>query len=190
MIQKAEGRKAAQRGIGGAVPVWNAVRTLPDRRMFDSLLSTRFLPCLRHGGPVRFAESPCGRSCARRSLLISASASRTGTPLPRRIAQEEIRETFREGLVHPTTSARRSRGERPSRPEGHHAWFASITRRDRRAAGNVPVAWSYQTSPVSLLPRPPQISGKHNIQAINQFIPHQMPLKRGYGTLLSACNCA
>ncbi len=47
-------------------------------------------------------------------------------PLPRRIAEREIRETFREGWL--INYIRPAVFENAIQAEGHHAWLASITR--------------------------------------------------------------
>lgn len=127
-IQKAE-EKAAQRGIGAQFRVWNAFDLAGLGRTFDSVIDSGLFHVLSDEDRSRFAESlAAALAPGGKYFMLCFSEQNPGEyPLPRRIAQEEIRETFREGwsidYIRPAVF------ENAIQAEGHHAWFASITRR-------------------------------------------------------------
>jgi len=97
-IQKAE-EKAAQRGIGAQFRVWNAFDLAGLGRTFDSVIDSGFFHVLSDEDRSRFAESlAAALAPGGKYFMLCFSEQNPGEyPLPRRIAQEEIRETFREG---------------------------------------------------------------------------------------------
>lgn len=127
-IRKAEA-KAAARGLSAQFLVHDALDLVGLGRTFDSVIDSGFFHVLSDEDRSRFAESlAAALAPGGKYFMLCFSEQNPGEyPLPRRIAQEEIRETFREGwsidYIRPAVF------ENAIQAEGHHAWFASITRR-------------------------------------------------------------
>lgn len=129
-IQKAE-EKAAQRGIGAQFRVWNAFDLAGLGRTFDSVIDSGFFHVLSDEDRPVFVENlaavlaPGGRYF----MLCFSDRNPGDYPLPRRLAKEEIRDSFRNGwrinYIRPMVF------ENSIQPEGHHAWLASITRSEK-----------------------------------------------------------
>jgi len=126
-IGKAE-EKAAGRGLPVRLLVWNALDLSGLERMFDTVIDSGLFHVLSDEDRSRFAESlaavlaPGGRYF----MLCFGDRNPGEYPLPRRIAQREIREAFREGWS--VDYIRPAIFENNIQSEGHHAWLASITK--------------------------------------------------------------
>lgn len=126
-IEKAE-EKAAARGLAARFLVWNALDLFGLDRKFDTVIDSGFFHVLSDEDRSRFADNlaavlaPGGRYF----MLCFSDRNPGEYPLPRRIAQEEIRETFRDGWS--INYIRPAIFENSVQAEGHHAWFSSISR--------------------------------------------------------------
>ena len=130
-IRKAE-EKAARRGLRAQFLVWDALDLGGLEKTFDTVIDSGFFHTLSDEGRPVFRESltavlaPGGKY-----LMLCFSDRNPGDyPLPRRIREREIRETFRDGwridFIRPAVF------ENAIQPEGHHAWLASISRGGQR----------------------------------------------------------
>ena len=126
-IRKAK-EKAAARGLRAQFLVWNALDLAGLKRTFDTVIDSGFFHVLSDEDRPVFVKSlatvlaPGGNY-----FMLCFSEQNPGEyPLPRRITQEEIRETFREGwfinYILPAVF------ENAVQLEGHHAWLSSISR--------------------------------------------------------------
>lgn len=126
-IRKAK-EKAAARGLRVQFLVWNALDLAGLKRTFDTVIDSGFFHVLSDEDRPVFVKSlatvlaPGGNY-----FMLCFSEQNPGEyPLPRRITQEEIRETFREGwfinYILPAVF------ENAVQLEGHHAWLSSISR--------------------------------------------------------------
>lgn len=126
-IRKAK-EKAAARGLRVQFLVWNALDLAGLKRTFDTVIDSGFFHVLSDEDRPAFAKSlatvlaPGGNY-----FMLCFNDQNPGEyPLPRRITQEEIRETFREGwfinYILPAVF------ENAVQLEGHHAWLSSISR--------------------------------------------------------------
>lgn len=126
-IRKAK-EKAAARGLRAQFLVWNALDLAGLKRTFDTVIDSGFFHVLSDEDRPVFVKSlatvlaPGGNY-----FMLCFSDQNPGEyPLPRRIAQKEIRETFREGWF--INYIRPAAFENAVQPEGHHAWLSSISR--------------------------------------------------------------
>jgi len=119
-IRKAK-EKAAARGLRVQFLVWNALDLAGLKRTFDTVIDSGFFHVLSDEDRPAFAKSlatvlaPGGNY-----FMLCFNDQNPGEyPLPRRITQEEIRETFREGwfinYILPAVF------ENAVQLEGHHA---------------------------------------------------------------------
>jgi len=126
-IRKAK-EKAAARGLRAQFLVWNALDLAGLKRTFDTVIDSGFFHVLSDEDRPVFVKSlatvlaPGGNYF----MLCFSDQNPGAYPLPRRIAKREIRETFREGWF--INYIRSATFENAVQPEGHHAWFVSISR--------------------------------------------------------------
>ena len=126
-IRKAK-EKAAARGLPAQFRVWNALGLAGLNRTFDTVIDSGFFHVLSDEDRPVFATSlatvlaPGGRYF----MLCFSDQNPGDYPLPRRITEREIRETFRDGWD--VNSIRPVVFENAIQAEGHHAWLASIAR--------------------------------------------------------------
>lgn len=126
-IGKAE-EKAAARGLAARFLVRDALDLVGLNRKFDTVIDSGFFHVLSDEDRPFFAMSlvtvlaPGGRYF----MLCFGDQNPGDYPLPRRIREREIRETFRDGWH--INYIRPAIFENSIQPEGHHAWLASITR--------------------------------------------------------------
>ncbi|NMA09516.1 MAG: class I SAM-dependent methyltransferase [Methanomicrobiales archaeon] len=126
-IGKAE-EKAAARGLAARFLVRDALDLVGLNRKFDTVIDSGFFHVLSDEDRPFFAMSlvtvlaPGGRYFT----LCFGDQNPGDYPLPRRIREREIRETFRDGWH--INYIRPAIFENSIQPEGHHAWLASITR--------------------------------------------------------------
>ena len=120
--------KAAARGLRAPFRVWNALDLAGLKRTFDTVIDSGFFHVLSDEDRPVFVKSlatvlaPGGNY-----FMLCFSEQNPGEyPLPRRITQEEIRETFREGWL--INSIKPAVFENAVQLEGHHAWLSSISR--------------------------------------------------------------
>ncbi|MFA7071534.1 MAG: class I SAM-dependent methyltransferase [Methanoculleus sp.] len=129
-IRKAEA-KAAARGLSAQFLVHDALDLVGLGRTFDSVIDSGFFHVLSDEDRPVFVENlaavlaPGGRYF----MLCFSDRNPGDYPLPRRLAKEEIRDSFRNGwrinYIRPMVF------ENSIQPEGHHAWLASITRSEK-----------------------------------------------------------
>jgi len=129
-IRKAK-EKAAARGLRAQFLVWSALDLAGLERTFDTVIDSGFFHVLSDEDRPVFRESlaavlaPGGKYL----MLCFGDQNPGDYPLPRRIREREIRETFLDGWR--INSIRPAVFENAIQPEGHHAWLASISRAGR-----------------------------------------------------------
>ena len=129
-IRKAEA-KAAARGLSAQFLVHDALDLVGLGRTFDSVIDSGFFHVLSdEDGPVFVENLAAVLAPGGRYFMLCFSDRNPGDyPLPRRLAKEEIRDSFRNGwrinYIRPMVF------ENSIQPEGHHAWLASITRSEK-----------------------------------------------------------
>ena len=120
-------RKARERGVPAEFLVWNALDLAGLGQQFDTVLDCGLFHVLDDDERPRFVESlrtsvPAGGTYH----MLCFSEHQPGEYGPRRVRQEEIRETFRDGWrVESITPARL---ETLAHPDGAFAWHAVIVR--------------------------------------------------------------
>ncbi len=126
-IRKAE-EKAAARGLRAQFLVWNALDLASLNRKFDTVIDSGFFHVLSdEDRPIFRASLAAVLAPGGKYLMLCFSDQNPGDyPLPRRIREREIRETFRDGWH--INYIRPAIFENAIQPEGHHAWLASISR--------------------------------------------------------------
>lgn len=126
-IRKAE-EKAAARGLRAQFLVWNALDLAGLNRKFDTVIDSGFFHVLSdEDRPIFRASLAAVLAPGGKYLMLCFSDQNPGDyPLPRRIREREIRETFRDGWH--INYIRPAIFENAIQPEGHHAWLASISR--------------------------------------------------------------
>ncbi|MDD3856894.1 MAG: class I SAM-dependent methyltransferase [Methanoculleus sp.] len=129
-IRKAE-EKAAARGLRAQFLVWNALDLASLNRKFDTVIDSGFFHVLSdEDRPIFRASLAAVLAPGGKYLMLCFSDQNPGDyPLPRRIREREIRETFRDGWH--INYIRPAIFENAIQPEGHHAWLASISRAGR-----------------------------------------------------------
>ncbi|KAF5075800.1 MAG: class I SAM-dependent methyltransferase [Methanoculleus horonobensis] len=126
-IRRAE-EKAAKRGLKAQFLVWNALDLPGLERTFDTVIDSGFFHTLSDEDRPVFVENlaavlaPGGRYF----MLCFGDQNPGEYPLPRRITEGEIRDSFRDGWR--INSIRPAVFENSIQPEGHHAWLAAISR--------------------------------------------------------------
>ncbi len=126
-IGKAE-EKAAARGLAARFLVRDALDLFGLDRKFDTVIDSGFFHTLSDEDRPVFVDNlaavlaPGGRYF----MLCFGDQNPGEYPLPRRIAEREIRDTFRNGWQ--INYIRPAIFENSIQVEGHHAWLASITR--------------------------------------------------------------
>ncbi|WP_332449752.1 class I SAM-dependent methyltransferase [Methanoculleus sp.] len=129
-IRKAE-EKAAARGLQAQFLVWSALDLAGLERTFDTVIDSGFFHVLSDEDRPVFVKSlaavlaPGGKYL----MLCFGDQNPGDYPLPRRIREREIRETFLDGWR--INFIRLAVFENAIQPEGHHAWLASISRAGR-----------------------------------------------------------
>jgi cyclopropane fatty-acyl-phospholipid synthase-like methyltransferase len=126
-IRKAE-EKAAARGLRAQFLVWNALDLAGLNRKFDTVIDSGFFHVLSdEDRPIFRASLAAVLAPGGKYLMLCFSDQNPGDyPLPRRIREREIRETFRDGWH--INYIRPAIFENAIQPEGHHAWLALISR--------------------------------------------------------------
>ncbi len=126
-IRKAK-EKAAARGLRAQFLVWNALDLASLNRKFDTVIDSGFFHVLSdEDRPIFRASLAAVLAPGGKYLMLCFSDQNPGDyPLPRRIREREIRETFRDGWH--INYIRPAIFENAIQPEGHHAWLASISR--------------------------------------------------------------
>ena len=126
-IRKAE-EKAAARALRAQFLVWNALGLAGLNRKFDTVIDSGFFHVLSdEDRPIFRASLAAVLAPGGKYLMLCFSDQNPGDyPLPRRIREREIRETFRDGWH--INYIRPAIFENAIQPEGHHAWLASISR--------------------------------------------------------------
>lgn len=126
-IRKAR-EKAAKRGLQAQFLVGNALELSALNRTFDTVIDSGLFHTLSDEDRPALAQSlaavlaPGGRY-----FMLCFNEQNPGEyPLPRRITQDEIRDTFRDGWV--INYIMPAVFENSIQADGHHAWLASISR--------------------------------------------------------------
>lgn len=126
-IRKAE-EKAAGRGLQAQFLVRDALDLSGLERTFDTVIDSGFFHTLSDEDRPVFVDNlaavlaPGGRYF----MLCFGDQNPGEYPLPRRIAEGEIRDAFRDGWR--INYIRPAIFENSIQVEGHHAWLASMTR--------------------------------------------------------------
>lgn len=126
-IRKAE-EKAAGRGLQAHFFVWNALDLSGLNRKFDTVIDSGLFHTLSdEDRPVFVDNLAAVLAPGGNYFMLCFSDQNPGEyPLPRRIAEEEIRDNFRDGWS--INYIRPAIFENSIEIEGHHAWLASITK--------------------------------------------------------------
>ncbi|WP_342686247.1 MULTISPECIES: class I SAM-dependent methyltransferase [unclassified Methanoculleus] len=126
-IQKAE-EKAAKRGLQAHFRVRNALDLAGLGRTFDTVIDSGFFHTLSdEDRPVFVKNLATVLAPGGNYFMLCFSDQEPGEyPLPRRIAQSEIRDSFRDGWS--VNYIRPAVFESSIRDEGHQAWLASISK--------------------------------------------------------------
>ena len=128
-------RKAEEKGAAREIPAPFLVRNALDlaglNRTFDTVIDSGFFHVLSdEDRPVFIKSLAAVLAPGGKYLMLCFSDQNPGDyPLPRRIREREIRETFRDGWQ--INYIRPAIFENAIQPEGHHAWLASISRAGR-----------------------------------------------------------
>ena len=127
-IRRAE-EKAAKRGLKAQFLVWNALDLPGLNRKFDTVIDSGFFHTLSdEDRPVFVDNLAAVLAPGGNYFMLCFSDQNPGEyPLPRRITEGEIRDSFRDGWR--INSIRPAVFENSIQAEGHHAWLAAISKR-------------------------------------------------------------
>jgi cyclopropane fatty-acyl-phospholipid synthase-like methyltransferase len=120
-------RKARDRGLTARFLLWDALRLAELGERFDTVLDSGLFHVFADEDRPRFVDGlgavvrPGGRY-----LMLCFSDRQPGLCGPRRVSQAEIRASFQDGWR--VDSIEAARFDVTHRPEGAHAWLATITR--------------------------------------------------------------
>ena len=129
-IAQAE-QKATERGLNARFLVWDALDLASLGEQFDTVLDSGLFHVFEDDDRRRFVDSlRAAMAPGGRYFMLCFSERQPGDWGPRRVRQEEIRDSFRDGWRHlrfilmcsPLTL------DVTLTPDGVHAWRASLTR--------------------------------------------------------------
>ncbi len=126
-IRKAQ-EKAAGRGLFADFLVWNALDLSGLNRTFDTVIDSGLFHTLSDEDRPVFAENLAAalKPGGKYFMLCFSDREPGDYPLPRRIAQREVRDTFGSGWS--VNYIRPAIFENSIRDEGHRAWLSSISK--------------------------------------------------------------
>ncbi len=125
-IEIAEG-KAQERGLSARFLVCDALQLTSLNAQFDTVLDCGLFHILKDDNRPRFADSlravmkPGGRY-----FMMCYSDRQPGDRGPRRVTQDEIRDSFKDGWT--VDSIQPGKFDVVTDPDGHLMWLATITR--------------------------------------------------------------